>query len=77
MVYFVLRDLDIYFQGQTFLIMHFFTKKVQAADVPGRFASTRATIAVELLLLEKLGDRLIAVYNVYDLVWSLSVAPCI
>ena len=43
----VLRDSDFHFQGQTFSCCAY----ACAADVFGRFASTRTTLAVELFLL--------------------------
>ena len=49
---FVLRDLDLHFQGQTFSCYAFAIQSAQAADVRGRFASTRTAQAVESLLLQ-------------------------
>ena len=46
----VLSDVDLNFKGQTFSRYAFPIKNAQAADVPGRFASTRTAPAVELLL---------------------------
>ena len=47
----VLRDLDLHFQGQTFSCYAFASTIEQAADVPGRFVSTRTAPAMEFLLL--------------------------
>ena len=44
----ILHNLDLHFQGQT-LVMHCY-KKLQAADVSGRFDSTQTAPAIELLL---------------------------
>ena len=45
-----LYNLDLHFQGQTFSCYALAIKNAQTADVPGRFASTRTTPAMELLL---------------------------
>ena len=46
----VLRDLNLIFNVKRFLDMHLFKKYIQAADIPGRFASTRTVPRREVAL---------------------------